>query len=178
MAEELTDEQKLENERTHQHKGLVTCLLMVVVDELQQRMRTHDQSKLELPEVAHFAKVNAGGAMSKLTYGSKEYKATLQGELAKALEHHYAHNAHHPEHYPNGINGMTLVDLLEMLVDWKAATLRHADGDIWRSLKINQERFDIGPQLQQILHNTVAWLETRSDFLEAVAADNKEETGG
>ena len=53
-----------------------------------------------------------------------------------------------------GINGMTLLDLIEMLCDWKAAGERHADGSMERSLMVNQERFHIGEQLQSILENT------------------------
>jgi len=174
----LTEEQERENERTWQHKHLVTRVLAIMNCELDQRMRMHDQSKLELPEVEHFAKVNAGGAMSKLTYGSKEYQDTLKGELSKALEHHYKHNAHHPEHYTNGISGMTLIDLVELVADWCAAVERHDSGNIWRSLEINKKRFKIEPQLQQILKNTVEWLEARSDFLAAAAADDKEAGGG
>ena len=36
---------------------------------------------------------------------------------------------------------MTLLDMLEMLCDWRAASLRHADGDIYQSLVINRARF-------------------------------------
>ena len=35
-----------------------------------------------------------------------------------------------------------------MLADWKAATERHADGDLLRSLRLNTERFGLSPQLQ------------------------------
>jgi hypothetical protein len=76
------------------------------------------------------------------------------------LAHHYAANAHHPEHHVNGIAGMTLIDLVEMLCDWKAAGQRHANGSIEKSLAVNRERFAIGDQLQAILVNTVramAW---------------------
>lgn len=54
----------------------------------------------------------------------------------------------------NGVNGMSLLDVLEMLCDWKAAGERHADGSIERSLRINRDRFKIGYQLQSILENT------------------------
>ena len=64
-------------------------------------------------------------------------------------------NSHHPEHYENGIYGMDLIDLVEMICDWKAASLRHADGNIMKSLEINKERFNIDEQLFQILVNTV-----------------------
>jgi len=79
----------------------------------------------------------------------------------EGLAHHYAHNRHHPEHFPDGINGMTLMDLVEMLADWKAATERHDDGSLARSLGIQQDRFGITHQLAQILTNTaehLGWL--------------------
>lgn len=49
---------------------------------------------------------------------------------------------------------MNLVDLIEMLCDWKAATLRHDDGDLIKSLKHNQERFGFGDEIGQLLLNT------------------------
>jgi len=54
------------------------------------------------------------------------------------------------------INGMNIIDVLEMIVDWKAASLRHADGDINRSIEINTDRFKMSPQLVNILKNSVA----------------------
>ncbi len=96
------------------------------------------------------------------TYGSDEYKAFLAA-MKPALDHHYAANSgHHPEGNPRGIQGMSLVDLTEMLCDWLAATRRHADGDIRRSIEINQKRFGYGDELKQILLNTLPLLEGQS----------------
>ena len=50
---------------------------------------------------------------------------------------------------------MNLVDLLEMIIDWKAASMRHDDGDVMRSIDINTKRFGMDPQLVKILQNTV-----------------------
>ena len=72
-----------------------------------------------------------------------------------AIEHHYANNRHHPEHWPNGIDDMTLLDLVEMLVDWKAATVRNKNGNIRKSVEHNSKRFNMSPQLTKIFENTV-----------------------
>lgn len=136
-----------------EHIRRVQQLMGRVVAQLVERARLHDRSKLEEPEVTHFANVTA--ELKGLTYGSDEYKAVLAGPLKYALQHHYRNNSHHPEHYPNGVAGMSLLDLIEMIVDWKAASERHADGDIKESLRINRERFEVGEQLQSILENTV-----------------------
>lgn len=53
-----------------------------------------------------------------------------------------------------GLEGMTLIDLIEMFCDWKAASERHATGDVLKSVEINVKRFNIGYQLRQILINT------------------------
>jgi hypothetical protein len=55
----------------------------------------------------------------------------------------------------SSINNMNLFDILEMFVDWVAATQRHADGDINKSIEYNTERFALSPQLVQIFKNTI-----------------------
>ena len=83
-----------------------------VLGLLLQRVQAHDASKLESPEMEYFAKYTE--LLAGLTYGSDEYKRVM-AEMKPAIEHHYAKNSHHPEHYKNGINDMTLVDLIVML---------------------------------------------------------------
>ena len=50
---------------------------------------------------------------------------------------------------------MTLVDLIEMLADWKAATERNKDGNIRKSIEINSGKYNMSPQLRTIFENTV-----------------------
>jgi hypothetical protein len=59
------------------------------------------------------------------------------------------------------IHEMSLVQMIEMLCDWKAATLRHADGDLERSIMQNAERFEYGDEIRELLLNTAqefGWL--------------------
>jgi hypothetical protein len=126
--------------------------------EIGLRVTHHDESKLQEPEKSMFDEFTP--KLRDSTYGSDEYKGFL-AQMGEALQHHYANNRHHPEHFENGVAGMTLVDLVEMLADWKAATERHADGDLGKSLEIQKERFGISDQLSSILHNTAVeagWL--------------------
>src|SRR5690554_105212 len=137
---------------TLKHSLRVGELMVRAISELAERSVRHDRSKTEDPELAVFNEFTP--KLRHSTYGSDEYKGFLEA-MGEGLAHHYAHNRHHPEHFgANGINGMTLIDLIEMLADWKAATERHDDGDLLRSLGIQQERFGISAQLSQILHNT------------------------
>jgi hypothetical protein len=60
--------------------------------------------------------------------------------------------------HKSSINKMNLFDILEMFLDWTAATQRHANGDINKSIEINAERFSLSPQLVEIFKNTVPWV--------------------
>jgi hypothetical protein len=141
---------------TYRHIEQVRVFLDRVIRDLYRRKAEHDRSKLESPEREVFEEFTA--RLRGLTYGSEEYRACLEG-MKPALDHHYAHNPHHPEHHPEGIRGMSFLDVLEMLCDWKAATLRHADGDIRRSIEINQRRFGYSDELKTILLNTLPLIE-------------------
>lgn len=49
---------------------------------------------------------------------------------------------------------MDLLDLIEMLCDWKAASERHNDGNIRKSIEHNGVRFNMSSQLIRICENT------------------------
>lgn len=151
----MTTEQEATNYHTMLHIQRVRNLLNLFVSELLTRGELHDQSKLQSPEVEVLTENTS--KLKGLTYGSKEYVDQMKTDSMKTyLDHHYANNRHHPQHHKRGVNDMTLVDVLEMLVDWKAASERHNDGNILKSIEINgrPDRFDLSPQLIQILENT------------------------
>lgn len=136
---------------TLKHIGTVQKLLFVVSRKLHALALKHDKTKLEDPEKKIFDVYTP--KLKDTTYGSDEYKQFLK-EMKVGLDHHYAENRHHPEHFPNGINDMNLIDLIEMFCDWLAATKRHNDGDINRSIKVNKDRFKYDNQLESIFNNT------------------------
>ena len=160
------NEAEFENE-TRKHQQEVAKLLMSFAQRLLERAMVHDASKLESPEREIFIEFTP--KLKGSTYGSEEYK-TFLAQMKPALDHHYAKNQHHPEF--NDINGfsfqtgqnnaiyaMDLVDIVEMLCDWLAATKRHADGSIGKSIDINEKRFGINEQLSQVFRNTAALLD-------------------
>jgi hypothetical protein len=155
--EVLTSIESIETD-TKQHIMKVRRNITAITHNLNNRAIAHDASKLKSPEVEIFAEVSP--QLSSLEYGSEQYTAMLE-RLKPALNHHYALNSHHPEHWVNGIDDMSLLDIAEMLADWKAASERHANGNMVQSLEINTKRFGISSQLASILHNTakeLGWL--------------------
>lgn len=148
----MTDKEKICNSETWKHIHRVNQLINAVITELLKRGEKHDQSKLTSPEVELFAEHT--DKLSKTTFGSADYEESKK-LLKPALDHHYANNRHHPEFFKNGVDDMNLIDLIEMLIDWKASSERHNNGNIRKSLEINGKRFDISNQLLKILENTL-----------------------
>lgn len=133
------------------HIKRVAELLSQGASELLRRANIHDDSKLQSPEKELFDEFTP--KLKDSVYGSEEYKGFLLG-LEEALDHHYSCNSHHPQHYAQGINGMDLFDIIEMFFDWKAAGERHATGNIFKSIEINKDRFEMSDQLVDIFTNT------------------------
>jgi hypothetical protein len=127
---ELDQKQAATNNETRKHIAMVGAYISLVVGILQKRAENHDKTKLEDPELPLFTEYTE--KLAGCTYGSEEYQGFLNGNL---------------------------IDVMEMICDWKAATLRHNDGNILKSIDINTKRFNIDPQLAKILKNTVELFE-------------------
>jgi hypothetical protein len=141
---------------TNKHIDEVRKLLHQVNADIASRFLKHDMSKLEEPELSVFNEYTP--KLRDSTYGSDEYKQFLVG-MGEGLTHHYQVNDHHPEHFSGGIEDMNLVQLIEMLADWKAATMRHADGDLARSIEQNAERFGYDDKMKKLLYNTATYFD-------------------
>lgn len=141
---------------TIKHIENVRKYIFLLINKLVIRAAEHDKLKLESPEVEIFTEYTP--KLASTTYGSEQYNEFLK-EMNVALQHHYANYRHHPEHFSNGINDMNLVDIVEMLCDWKAASMRQNDGNLLKSIETNAKRFGYDEQLKQILVNTAKLLE-------------------
>lgn len=141
---------------TIEHINTVRKYMRFFTDKLTTRAELHDASKLEDPELPLFAEHTE--KLNQIEYGSEEYKNELEA-LKPALDHHYAVNRHHPQHFPEGIEGMNLIDIVELMADWKASSERMNSGNLLKSIEINAKRFNIDEQLTQILINTAKMMD-------------------
>jgi hypothetical protein len=136
---------------TQHHIDKVRLNLSQITDNLEQRAIKHDRSKLEDPEKAYFDEWTP--RLRDVEYDSPEYHSFLAA-LKPALDHHYEVNDHHPEHYTygtDGLTGMSLLAILEMLADWKAASERMKEGSLGKSIIVNVDRFKISPEMEHKL---------------------------
>jgi len=143
---------------TQEHIDRVRFYMTPIIEDLVNRAYKHDASKLESPEKEYFDKYTP--ELENLVFGTEEYKESCK-KLKPALDHHYANNDHHAQfHGEEGINGMNLLSLIEMICDWKASGERGkpGTGNIYKSIDIQAERFGISKQLRKILINTAKYM--------------------
>lgn len=141
------------------HKRRVGIYLQKIANALFSRAVVHDNSKFTPEEYEPYDKAFPG--LQKYGYGTDEFRAEL-AKIKPAITHHYEHNDHHPEYFKSGIDGMNLIQLVEMTCDWIAASER-SQKDIFKGLDMNKDRFKISDQLYSIIKNTVIELTGKDD---------------
>jgi UDP-N-acetylmuramate-alanine ligase len=134
------------------HVRYVQIFLHKFSEDLTNRGIVHDNSKFSEPELSGFSE-NIDN-IPNLVYESDEYKKRWL-EMKPIIDVHHKSNRHHPEYWMNGVEDMSLSDIVEMLVDWKASSMRYKDGSLAKSVDINCEKYGISPQLKKILLNTI-----------------------
>jgi hypothetical protein len=121
------------------HTTLVRQALHKIADELNRRAEVHDLSKFSEDEFAGFVQINRVAREHK--YGSPEYQASLNAVEPNPVKLHYSRNSHHPEYFGGGANDMDLIDLIEMVCDWYAASKTYGQTSFADSVEISLDRF-------------------------------------
>lgn len=121
------------------------------VQLLIKRSLSHDNSKLQEPEFTWWKEMDKE---PRLPYGSKEYKEKMK-RWEKIFKHHYSYNRHHPEFYENGVNDMTLVDIVEMMCDWLGYKQTISITEALNVCDEQMKRYNISNELRQIIFNTL-----------------------
>ena len=135
---------------TEEHIYNVRKLLNKFADVLKQKGETHDQSKLEEPEVYGWAAMDLE---PRYEYGSYEYYDKLR-RFSEVFNHHYRVNSHHPEHFINPEYEMTLIDMIEMLCDWFAYKQDVSINEGIKLIKDQCDRFKFSDTIKSLLINT------------------------
>lgn len=130
------------------HITRVRSYLEVIAYELLRRATRHDLSKYENDEFGGFVELKA----QKLEFTSEEYRKSL---LSGPIKLHFARNSHHPEYHQNGIDDMELFDIIEMVVDWKAANESYRDVPFDEMIQSQIKRFDMSSEQKYLMDKIV-----------------------
>jgi hypothetical protein len=126
------------------HRRDVEKVMTLMASLFLRRGKLHDVSKLEEPELSAITLIK------DMKYGTDEYLKHCQSDGIKA---HYKNNRHHPEHFENGVDDMTLIDVMEYFADCAVAAKRRSGCYI--DFENLRERHKLCPQLVKILNNTL-----------------------
>jgi hypothetical protein len=137
------------------HKIEVSENLKEVESELNRRGIVHDKSKF-LP-IEHDAFVKTRPDFKKANYGTPEYQKCIEA-IQPSIDHHYSNNRHHVAYHENGFSDMNLIDILEMLADWKAANRRSPDLNFEDSLPSCYKKYNIPENMQKHIEKTLKYL--------------------
>jgi hypothetical protein len=126
-------------------------MLNIIIPELTRRAKNHDQSKLSEPEKSCYDKFIP--LLKTEKYGSPGYRKIRDQMHEEGMDHHFEVNRHHPEHFEHMVNDMNIVDFVEMVCDWFAASLR-SDTTFMEGLDGNAKKYDLPETMVNILKNT------------------------
>lgn len=122
--------------------------------DLEKRGISHDRTKFMAKEFDSFVKTRP--KFKKANYGSKEYQECVD-IIKPAIDHHYTNNRHHTKFHPNGFADVNLLDILEMLADWKAASRRSPDLSFEDSLPKAFKKYNIPENMQKHILATLKY---------------------
>ena len=124
-----------------------------LTEKLKQRAKAHDASKLKEPELTQYTE--AEEKLENFKPGSKSYLTFARKEDI-ILSKHYSKNPHHVEHFKNGFNDMTILDLVDVLTDWR---LDCGDEDWNKFVDDRKDYYKMSDQLVDIFKNSKDVLE-------------------
>ena len=137
------------------HISEVAENLSQMVGDLEQRAKAHDRSKFEPLEFDAFVQTRPKFRVAN--YGTPEYQECVDA-IKPAIDHHYQVNCHHTGFYSGGFADMNLLDIIEMLADWRAASRRSPDLTFKDSLPRAYKKYGIPDNMQRHIEQTLDYL--------------------
>jgi len=137
------------------HQKMVAGNIAKLVGELEVRAQVHDQSKLGLEELGGFVEINQVAREHGI--GTPKYEASLREHPCIAL--HFKNNSHHPEYHAPYVINMGWLDIIEMVLDWKAACDTYSTNSLRSSLSYQRERHEFTDAQWWLILQVVDWIE-------------------
>lgn len=141
------------------HRDAVRLNMQRLTHEIERRALAHDLTKLSLDELGGFVRINR--AARQHPYGSDEYRDSMEREKGEGgcITLHYARNSHHPEHHAQPAD-MGFLDVMEMVLDWKAAADTYGKQTLRESLPVHKDRFRFTTEQWWLVMQVVEWVES------------------
>lgn len=154
----MTNDELLALSTITRHRDAVRLNVQRLTHDLERRALAHDLSKLSPDEVEGFVRINQ--AAREHPYGSDEYIASMRREKGPdgCITLHFSRNSHHPEYHEHE-RDMGWLDLIEMVLDWKAAADTYGKATLREGLATHRQRLDFTEAQWWLIEQVVDWIE-------------------
>jgi hypothetical protein len=99
---------------------------------------------------------HAARVQELLTLAILDISRRSRDQLKSDINKDHTFKRHNPEFFGlDGVGGMNLIDLLVMVLTWKAEADLHIHDSINSAIKLCRKRYGFGDELEKILRNTV-----------------------
>ena len=122
--------------------------------EIRGRGIIHDQSKMSPDELSGFVEIHQ--IARKHALGTPEYEAAMRS--ADCIKRHFSHNSHHPEHHAS-TSDMGWLDIIEMVLDWKAAADTYGLTPFRDGLAYQRERHGFTAEQWWLITQVAEWID-------------------
>ncbi len=139
------------------HQKHLEANIEKLIGELSYRAKMHDQSKLSKDEFSGF--VNIHNVARNNPIGSPEYEASMR--TATCIQRHFTKNSHHPE-YHSSVEDMGWLDIIEMVLDWKAAADTYGMVTVRDSLDYQFNRHKFTSEQKWLINQVLNWIDRQS----------------
>lgn len=127
--------------RITRHIMTVQSLVRRLAYQLMLRADTHDLSKFAPDEFGGMIEIDRIADEQGLN--SPAYMEALSGG---AIQLHQSRHPHHPEYHSRGIEDMSLLDIVEMVCDWKAANQLRGHPAWGESVQMMADRLNLSSE--------------------------------
>ena len=151
-----------------------------IFDELTLRASNHDRSKFSEPELTPYIWLtwNYHHIQNNIPF---ELPIGMDQKIRDAKIHHFSNNRHHPEWHVD-LNDMTIVDLIEMVCDWKAAgqefgeksLVDYADRVLGKRFHFSQKKINLIWELIHKIDGMVEADQKARERLQEITPSNEE----
>ena len=136
------------------HQKHVEANMGQLASELVRRAHVHDQSKLSPSELEGFIEIHQIAREHPI--GTPEYEVAMR--TATCIKEHFSNNSHHPEHHATTAD-MGWLDIIEMVLDWKAASDTYGHKSVHDVLDYQQKRHGFSPEQWWLIIQIANWIE-------------------
>ena len=141
--------------------------------EIATRGNDHDNSKFSEDELPGFVELFEAEPTTEVQ--SEQYEQVIKN--ADCIQTHYRNNRHHPEHH-DYVEKMSLLDLIEMVCDWKAAAKSYRHKGLRENLAYLKKAKGLTLLQCYIVDLIVEWIDPKDECEhEWVDATNKVVSG-